>query len=214
MARKVNVTRQFIRPFKTGRSDLSLRINEYTNTELFVNNATKQSKIPSQEKIELFDGPVLLPPEELVEACHAFIGSGDKSLPLDNVAYTDNGDAAVVLGASHTEDVSPPGACAAQRACLVCCQAQCRLNPVTPRQAHWTGGVLCFDIQTDAFVLPGADVDGDDVSGSVLHKCFTSDLWKPPQVLNMKLSRIRPLRIPSHHLHISFIQPSYLVEGK
>ena len=94
----MNVTLQFIRPFKPGRPDLSLRINEYTNTELFVNNATKQSKIPSQEKIELFDGPVLLPPEELVEACHAFIGSGDKSLPFDNVAYTDNGDAAVVLG--------------------------------------------------------------------------------------------------------------------
>ena len=158
----MNVTLQFIRPFKPGRPDLSLRINEYTNTELFVNNATKQSKIPSQEKIELFDGPVLLPPEELVEACHAFIGSRDKSLPFDNVAYTDNGDAAVVLGASHTEDVSPPGACAAQRACLVCCQAQRRLKPATPRQAHLTGGVLCFDIQTDAFVLPGADVDGDD----------------------------------------------------
>ena len=42
-----------------------------------------------------------------------------------SLTNSDNGDATAVYGASHTENVTPPGACAAQRACLVCSQAQC-----------------------------------------------------------------------------------------
>ena len=162
----MHVTLQLVPPFPAGRPDLSLRITEMTTNETFIENAVQQSKTPRGEKFQMLDGALnfLVPSEELIGGSHVFIKTGEKKLPFDNVAYTDDGDASVILKASHTQDVSPPGACAAQQSRLGCYQAQCGINMATPLQAHETGSVPCLqnDIQTEAFVHPGTDVDGED----------------------------------------------------